>query len=453
VRLVVVLLLLVVTTFTTPARADPLNAFRDAYRRGDYPEALRMVRPDKVFGIVRLDAEHGDPQAQTFLGWMYFSGQGVPPDKVEGVRWYRRAAEQGDAGAQAELGLLYEYANGVPQDFAQSAIWFRRAAEQGDATSQLKMGMLYFQGKGVPKDYVASYMWFNLAAGNSFMPVSDDPIIAGIGAAIRADATKDRDLISRLMTVEQIAEGQRLSRIWKPSKWTKGSPARSPDTSDPGTSGTGFFVSKNGLVLTNAHVVEDCQHTSVGTGDKKSPVRVVARDASNDLALLASNLRSAPQGAIRASVRTGEDIVVYGYPLSSILASSGNITVGNISALSGIGDDSRYLQISAPVQPGNSGGPVLDRQGNIVGVVVGKLNALAIAATTNDIPQNVNFAIKSAVIMSFLDAQKVSTAPPNAGAPPFYRRARGASQRVHGSGRVPPLVPELSFVVGEGSRR
>jgi S1-C subfamily serine protease len=221
-------------------------------------------------------------------------------------------------------------------------------------------------------------MWFNLAAGNSFIPGSDDPIIASTGAAIRADATKDRDLVSRLMTVEQIAEAQRLSRIWKPSKWTKGSPARSPNTSDRGSSGTGFFVSKNGLVLTNAHVVEDCQHTSVGRGDKRLPARIVARDASNDLALLAANLRSAPQGAIRASVRMGEDIVVYGYPLSSILASSGNITVGNISALSGIGDDSRYLQISAPVQPANSGGPVLDRQGNIVGIVVGKLNALAV---------------------------------------------------------------------------
>jgi S1-C subfamily serine protease len=111
----------------------------------------------------------------------------------------------------------------------------------------------------------------------------------------------------------------------------------------------------------------------------------------------------------------GEEIVVYGYPLSSILASSGNITVGNVSALAGIRDDSRYLQISAPVQQGNSGGPVLDRQGNVVGIVVGKLNALAVATTTKDIPQNVNFAIKSTVIMSFLDTQKVETAEPNAG--------------------------------------
>jgi S1-C subfamily serine protease len=301
---------------------------------------------------------------------------------------------------------------GVRQDLAQSAVWYRRAAEQGYGLAQLKMGFLYYNGEGVPTDYVSSYMWFNLATANS-------------SGHVHANAVKTRDLISGLMTVEQIAEAHRLSRKWKPVKWAKGSPARSPSTSDRGSNGstteiashgTGFFVSQNGLVLTNAHVVEDCHHASVGTGDKKVPARIMARDASNDLALLASDLRSVPQAAIRTSVKLGEDIVVYGFPLSSILASAGNVTIGNVSALSGIRDDSRYLQISAPVQPGNSGGPVLDRQGNVVGIVVGKLNAVAVAAAMNDIPQNVNFAIKSTVIMSFLDAQKARIAEPSASA-------------------------------------
>ena len=89
---------------------------------------------------------------------------------------------------------------------------------------------------------------------------------------------------------------------------------------------------------------------------------------------------------------------MYGFPLSGVLASGGNITTGNVTALVGVRDDSRHLQISAPVQPGNSGGPLLDHNGNVVGIVVGQLPSHY---------QNVNFAIKSSVARDFLDAQGV----------------------------------------------
>jgi S1-C subfamily serine protease len=112
-------------------------------------------------------------------------------------------------------------------------------------------------------------------------------------------------------------------------------------------------------------------------------------------------------------IRPGDDIVVVGYPLRRLLASEMNVTTGNVSALAGPGDDRRFFQITAPVQPGNSGGPVLDTAGNAVGVVIGKLNAIRIARATGDIPQNVNFAISAGTARAFLDAQSVSyeTAP------------------------------------------
>jgi len=100
-------------------------------------------------------------------------------------------------------------------------------------------------------------------------------------------------------------------------------------------------------------------------------------------------------------------VVAVGFPLHGLLASSANVATGTVSALAGIGDDIRYLQISAPVQPGNSGGPLLDMSGNVVGVVVAKLDALRVAEATGDIPQNVNFAIKDAVARSFLEAKGV----------------------------------------------
>ena len=135
--------------------------------------------------------------------------------------------------------------------------------------------------------------------------------------------------------------------------------------------------------------------------------RVVTRDENNDLALLRTAIHLAPFAQLRLSIRQGETVAAYGYPLPGLLASGGNLTTGNITALSGIGDDSRLLQISVPVQPGNSGGPLLDGGGNVVGVVEGKINAIKIAAALRDIPQNVNFAIKASVIATFLDSNGV----------------------------------------------
>jgi Trypsin-like peptidase domain len=98
----------------------------------------------------------------------------------------------------------------------------------------------------------------------------------------------------------------------------------------------------------------------------------------------------------------------WAYPLSGVLATDANLTVGNVSALAGLADDSRYVQISAPVQPGNSGGPLLDASGHLVGIVTAKLNAGRVAQFTGDIPQNVNFALKSEVARTFLDSKHIA---------------------------------------------
>jgi S1-C subfamily serine protease len=101
-------------------------------------------------------------------------------------------------------------------------------------------------------------------------------------------------------------------------------------------------------------------------------------------------------------------VVVVGFPPWGLLAASPNVTTGTVSALAGPGNDSRLLQISAPVQPGNSGGPLLDEGGHVIGVVVSKLDALKVAEITGDLPQNVNFAISGAVVRAFLEGQGVA---------------------------------------------
>ncbi|HXW20719.1 MAG TPA: trypsin-like peptidase domain-containing protein, partial [Roseiarcus sp.] len=168
-------------------------------------------------------------------------------------------------------------------------------------------------------------------------------------------------------------------------------PSNPPQASAP-FSGTGFFIDKEGRILTNAHVVEGCSDIKVSSDNGNlARATLVARDTTNDLAVIRGTYTGSKIGQLRMNARLGESVDAFGYPLSGVLATSGNFTQGNISALSGLRDDSRYLQISTPVQPGNSGGPLLDQSGNVVGVVSAKINALKVMIATNgDIPQNVN---------------------------------------------------------------
>ena len=165
--------------------------------------------------------------------------------------------------------------------------------------------------------------------------------------------------------------------------------------------GTGFYVSAEGHILTNAHVVEGCQSViAQQLGKAGQVVRIIRRDPTNDLALLLATNKSDNVPALKAEVRTGESIAVYGFPMVDVLPST--VTLGNVTANAGVGDDTRMLQLSAPVQVGNSGGPLLDQFGNVVGIVIAKLRSYR-----GDVPQNINFAVKSAIAISFLEANGV----------------------------------------------
>lgn len=163
--------------------------------------------------------------------------------------------------------------------------------------------------------------------------------------------------------------------------------------------GTGFLVSSAGHVLTNDHVVSGCTSLAVGG----VPARLLAEDAVFDLALLQiePEAGSAPASFAAEPARLNSDVTVVGYPLPELLGGL-NVTRGAVSSLKGIGGDGINMQITAPVQPGNSGGPVINAAGQIVGVVVAKLDAAAVAEVYDDIPQNVNFAIRGEIAKLFL---------------------------------------------------
>jgi S1-C subfamily serine protease len=187
------------------------------------------------------------------------------------------------------------------------------------------------------------------------------------------------------------------------------SPPKSAKT--VGKTGTGFVISSSGHVVTNNHVIDRCVGDIHGNLNGESPValRVVSSDETNDLALLQAPGSFKEVATIREkAIHSGDTVVAIGYPFHGLLTSDFTVTTGIVSSLSGIFNDTRYLQISAAVQPGNSGGPLLDTNGQIVGMVAAKLNALKIAKATGDIPENINFAIKTGMIRDFLDNSVVA---------------------------------------------
>jgi serine protease Do len=221
------------------------------------------------------------------------------------------------------------------------------------------------------------------------------PAIIAMSNMFRASATATDPLIAFFENMQSY-EGE-------PGAATAAPPKEEPRGD---TSGSGFVIDRDGHVLTNAHVVNQCLEIDVGPSGAAT---LVAIDQTNDLAVLeAPSTRTAPALVFRSDpVRLGEEVIAAGFPLHGILADSINITPGVVSSLSGPQNDSRYLQTTAAVQPGNSGGPLIDRSGKVVGIVSAKLDAAFALREGNFIPENVNFAIRHDTIKPFLDANRI----------------------------------------------
>ncbi|MBN4048073.1 sel1 repeat family protein [bacterium AH-315-O15] len=147
-------------------------------------------------------ANQGDALAQTALGFIYQSGEGVPENFTQAVVWYRIAADQGYAPAQANLGVMYSNGTGVPQDLPEAAAWLLKAADQGYAPAQANLGVMYATGQGVPQDDVEAHKWLSLAA-------------ASLTGDTQQGYADYRSTTAQRMTPAQLAEAQRLAREWQ----------------------------------------------------------------------------------------------------------------------------------------------------------------------------------------------------------------------------------------------
>ncbi|MDC1438348.1 serine protease [Planktomarina temperata] len=175
------------------------------------------------------------------------------------------------------------------------------------------------------------------------------------------------------------------------------------------SSGTGFFISKNGHIVSNFHVIEGCSEIYLQYSGQRIRTALVATDKVNDLALLNAEIQ--PRyvfGVDPLNVYPLQEIVVAGFPFGERISSSIKFTKGVVSALTGIGNNYSEMQIDAALQPGNSGGPIIDEFGNVIGVAVSKLDMKLILEDYGVIPENTNFGIKATVLRNLLDANRIT---------------------------------------------
>jgi hypothetical protein len=385
------------------------------YSRGDVIHSRADAIPKDAAQSIRWftrAASNGDEFSLLQLGLTYAEGIGVRRNRIEAAKWLLQAANNGNPDAQYWLGLIYEEGEGVPKDTGEAAGWYLKAASQGHSDAQHRIGRMYSQGVGLKKSIVDAHVWLNLAAAHGDEAAKEllGLIENKMEFGERAEAMKRARQIFAEQQARPLAAYQlvKLRILALARTAVDGSPDVSHDAQPTafGTllgNGSGVIVSESGLVLTAAHVVAGAGALKVLTAQGAANASVLRLDEVNDVAILKLEKGTYPALPIAPSgtVRLGQSVATIGFPNIAIQGFSPKITRGSVSSVRGIGDDPKSWQISVPVQPGNSGGPLLDESGNVVGIVVSKLG-LEATKITGDIPQNVNYAVKSSQFLPLL---------------------------------------------------
>lgn len=246
-------------------------------------------------------------------------------------------------------------------DYAAALVELEPLAKAGDARAQNSLAYMYRNGLGVSKDEARAALWRQRAVrGMVGQPVQ------------RKEAPRP----------PPAATGGRIA----------------------GT-GSGFIVDRRGSVLTNHHVIDGCRAVRGRSGRYSSMARVLGTDPGSDLALLRLDEpfdRSPALFRPSMSAVLGEDVLIAGFPLHGLLSPEVHVGIGIVSALAGPRGDRRLMQISTPVQPGSSGGPVLDAGGRVIGVVAGVLRPREASQAGALWPAGISFAVRPERVESFL---------------------------------------------------
>ncbi len=371
--------------------ADAQNTLAEYYLKGLY------VKKDyqKAYDLAQKSAAQGLADAQNKMAIFYHTGKGVVEvDMEKALSYYEKAAEQGSVKAQHNLGALYFNGIGIKRDKNKAFALFKKSADLGYADAQHQVGLFYDYGLGnIQKDVKEAIKWYKKAADQNFKKAE-----ISLGS-VYYYGDKDTNIQKNYKKAADYYHTAAKNKTDDSEK--------NKVTLKPTSSGSGFFVTPN-HIITNNHVTDECDKLEVKNKGYKSSAKLLDTDSTTDLSILVTGKpnKSFLYLRNRKPVVTGEQSLALGYPFSSTLGSELKVTSGNIAALTGFNNNIAELQLTAPVQPGNSGGPLLDDNGNVIGVIVSRLETSA-EITGSRPAQNVNFAIKSNMAKIFMDLNMV----------------------------------------------
>lgn len=209
-----------------------------------------------------------------------------------------------------------------------------------------------------------------------------------------------------------------IAALWAIS----GAQAQSRQTMVQFSAGTGFFINREGNLITNAHVVKNCQATQIMVDGKLKPVRIVAKDETGDLAVLASDMAPSSIASLRwniSDLSINDTLYLYGFPGSEGAKGKPTFSVSKLIGMQGPTGEPQWLQLKSTAQQGNSGGPVLDGAGNVIAVIAGRAETYRVSTSTGGKPQLLSrsdIAITLAALQDFLDDNQI----------PSYRATSGS---------------------------
>jgi S1-C subfamily serine protease len=323
------------------------------------------------------------------------------------------AAQLGNPVAQAQLG--YSLTGLAPrsrallkQDVEAAKKWLLIAAKhplterssdiekQGKALGLFYLGAMYGRGVGVPKNELESLAHYYLSKSVYMFK-------GNFGYVERNIKHREANMTSSARQYSQM-RAQELRPLYFDTPVT--GEAKTPNQPTIGF-GSGVFVTKAGHILTAAHVIENASKVMARVGESPIEAEIVAVDYPNDVALLKVDA-AVDAAPVRpsASVALGNGVFTIGFPNMLLQGTEPKFTEGTISSTSGMRDDPRQFQVSVQVQPGNSGGALFDENGNVVGLVVARLDDEATTKLTGSAPQNVNYAVKSSYALPLIESLK-----------------------------------------------
>jgi TPR repeat protein len=388
--------------------AESLHYFNRAIKQGSldsfqpmHEAYIKLDDNRSALKTLQSGAEAGSIDCRLLLGVAYgFGTLGESVDEPKALTHYLIAAEAGNRMAKYFAGDLLLNSKNVRKDIPRGVAFIKSAAAGNIYGAQHLLAQLYLQGLGVTQDINMAYFWANVAASLN---------------AEDKDYAQFRDSLAAKLDVKELTKVQGLCRTWLNKKPIQDASEESSSGNAAG-SGSGIIFTTDGLVLTNHHVAAAGTSYTVITSDgQEIPATVVAQDADLDVAVLrlrtryaSPNHRTPPPLISSAKARSGERVFTVGHPLAGLLSTEAKYNEGTISALSGMKDDQHLMQISVPIQPGNSGGPLANSRGEVVGLIVATINGGALLKQSNIMAQNINFAIKADPIRNFLKENSIT---------------------------------------------